>query len=401
MGDAHGQKKPCVCIVVENLPVPLDRRVWQESCALRDAGYEVIVICPQMQGYTQAEEKLDDIQIYRHPLSEEANSVGGFFREYASALFGEFRLLCKAWRRHRFDIIQLCNPPDILFLAAAPFKLAGVRLIYDVHDATPEMFEAKFGKRGLLYWAVRIAEWWTHFFADTVIATNQSVRDIATGRGGQAAEDVFIVRSAPKIPTSKIEPDPDLKKGRKFLVGYVGVMGSADGIHRIIEAAHFLVTELGRADIRFLLMGFGPEYKNLVALRDELGLGDVVDLPGRVEGDALFSALKTMDLGISGDPINAYNHHCTMNKVLEYMAVGKPQVTFDLKESRYSAEDAARYVGEVSSQALGQAVADLLDDPETRERMGRIGQERFHAELNWEKSVEQLEAAYAHTLGQA
>jgi len=161
------------------------------------------------------------------------------------------------------------------------------------------------------------------------------------------------------------------------------------------------VTELGRDDVQFLLMGFGPEYENLVRLRDELGLGGFVDLPGRVEGDALFSALKTMDLGVSGDPINSYNHHCTMNKVLEYMAVGKAQVTFDLKESRYSAGEAACYVTEVSSQALGQAIADLLDDPSRREQMGRVGRERFHAELNWEKSVEQLEAAYAHTLGQS
>ena len=263
------------------------------------------------------------------------------------------------------------------------------------------MFEAKFGKRGLLYWAVRVAEWWTHFFADTVIATNQSVSNIATGRGGQAEEDVFIVRSAPKIPTAKIEPNPDLKKGRTHLVGYVGVMGSADGIHRVIEAAHYLVTELGREDVQFLLMGFGPEYENLVRLRDELGMGDFVDLPGRVEGTALFSALSTMDLGVSGDPVNSYNHHCTMNKVLEYMAVGKPQVTFDLKESRYSAGEAAHYVSEVTSQALGQAIADLLDDAARREQMGQLGQARFRAELNWEKSVEQLEAAYAHTLGQA
>ena len=398
MGDSSSHQKPCVCIIVENLPVPLDRRVWQESCALRDAGYEVIVICPQMHGYMNPEEKLDGIQIYRHWISEEANSIVGFFREYSSALWGEFRLLCKAWRRHRFDIIQVCNPPDILFIAAAPFKLAGVKLIYDVHDATPEMFEAKFNKRGLLYWTVRIAEWFTYFFANTVITTNQSVYEIAIGRGNKNNKDVFIVRSAPKIPTGQIKPNSALKKNRNYLIGYVGVMGSADGIDRIIKAADYLINELARRDIQFLLMGFGPEYENLIHLRDELGLKDFIDLPGRVEGVELFSALSTMDLGVSGDPINPYNNHCTMNKVLEYMSMGKPQVTYDLKESRYSAGEAAIYVNEVSSQALGQAIANLIDDPELRKKMGHIGHERFHSNLNWEKSVQQLKAAYSSTL---
>ncbi|MED5453623.1 MAG: glycosyltransferase, partial [Verrucomicrobiota bacterium] len=236
------------------------------------------------------------------------------------------------------------------------------------------------------------------FFANTVITTNQSVYEIAIGRGNKNNKDVFIVRSAPKIPTGQIKPNSALKKNRNYLIGYVGVMGSADGIDRIIKAADYLINELGRRDIQFLLMGFGPEYENLIHLRDELGLKDFIDLPGRVEGVELFSALSTMDLGVSGDPINPYNNHCTMNKVLEYMAMGKPQVTYDLKESRYSAGEAAIYVNEVSSQSLGQAIANLIDDPELRKKMGHIGHERFHSNLNWEKSVQQLKAAYSSTL---
>ena len=393
------KEKPCVCIIVENLPVPLDRRVWQQSCALRDAGYEVVVICPQMRGFNESEEVIDDIQVYRHWISEEAGEVGGFLREYSSALWGEFKLLWKAWRRHRFDIVHLCNPPDLLFLVAAPYKLTGTRIIYDVHDICPEMFEAKFGKRGLLYWAVRAAEWATHFFADVVIATNESVRNIALSRGGQVPDNVFVVRTAPKITDTRAEPEPALKKTRKHLVSYVGVMGNADGVRYIIEAAHHLVNISGRDDIQFLLMGSGPEYDKLVALRNELGLIDFIDLPGRVSNEFLFTALQTMDLGVSSDPINPYNDHCTMNKVLEYMTFAKPQVMFDLKEGRFSAGDAARYVPENSSQALGQTIADLLDDPEERERMGRLGHERFHSLLNWEKSVEQLKAAYNYALG--
>ncbi|MEW6159197.1 MAG: glycosyltransferase, partial [Verrucomicrobiota bacterium] len=167
-----------ILIIVENLPVPLDRRVWQESSALRDAGYEVVVVCPQMRGYTLPEEKLEDIQIYRHWISEEAGGFIGFFREYASALWGEWRLAWKAWRRHRFKLIHLCNPPDLLFLVAWPFKLFGVRILYDVHDLWPEMFEAKFGRRGLFYWLVRAAERLTYAAADVVLATNESVRQV-------------------------------------------------------------------------------------------------------------------------------------------------------------------------------------------------------------------------------
>jgi glycosyltransferase involved in cell wall biosynthesis len=386
--------KPAVLIVVENLPVPLDRRVWQESCALRDAGYEVVVICPQMRGFTLSEEKLEGIQIYRHWLSEEAGGFVGFFREYASALWGETRLTWKAWRRHRFRIIHLCNPPDLLFLVAWPFKLLGVRVIYDVHDAWPEMFEAKFGRRGLFYWLVRCAERLTYACANVVLATNESMRRIAMARGKKASEKVLVVRTAPKIVTDKVAPDPELKKGRKYLVGYVGVMGDADGVRYLIDAASHLVRKLRRHDVQFLLMGTGPEHPNLVAQKDRLGLGEFVDLPGRVSNEFLFSALQTIDLGVACDPINSYNDHCTMNKVLEYMAFGKPQVMFDLKEGRASAAEAAVYVGENSAEKLAENIARLLDEPASRERMGRIGAERMRTELNWERSVTALLKAY-------
>src|SRR2546426_8347151 len=217
--------RPCVLIIVENLPVPLDRRVWQESCALRDADYEVVVVCPQMRGHTQPEEKLEGIQIYRHWISEEAGGLIGFFREYASAVWGETRSAWQAWRRHRFKIIHLCNPPDLLFLVAWPFKLLGVRVIYDVHDLWPEMFEAKFGRRGLFYWAVRLAQRLTYACADVVLATNETNKKVAIDIGKKPPQKVFMVRTAPKIPEIDLAAEPALKKGRAYLVGYVGVMG--------------------------------------------------------------------------------------------------------------------------------------------------------------------------------
>jgi glycosyltransferase involved in cell wall biosynthesis len=396
MKDSAG--KPCILIIVENLPLPLDRRVWQESCALRDAGYEVVVICPQMRGYVTPEEKLEGIQIYRHWIAEEASGIGGFIREYTSALWGELRLTWKAWRRHRFKLIHLCNPPDILFLVAMPFKLLGVRIIYDVHDLWPEMFEAKFGRRGPLYWFVRIAERLTYAFADVVIATNESVRKVAHERGRKDPSKAFVVRTAPKIGDVNVPSNPALKKNRTYLVGYIGVMGNADGVNYIIEAANHIVHKLGRRDIQFLLMGHGPEYDRLLQLRDSKQLQDFVDMPGRVTNEFLFSALKTIDLGISGDPKNTYNDGCTMNKVLEYMAFGKPQVSFDLVEGRASAQEAGVYVSENSASLLGDAVVATLGNPELRERMGKLGYHRLHHELNWERSVTQLIAAYETAL---
>ena len=366
---------------------------------MRDAGYQVVVICPQMRGYTTPEEMLDGIQIYRHWISEEAGGIIGFFREYASALWGEWWLAWRAWRRHRFQLIHLCNPPDLLFLVALPFKLLfGTKVIYDVHDVWPEMFEAKFGGRGAFYWAVRVFERLTYAVADIVLVTNRSVMQVALDRGGKVSGDVFEVRTAPKIPTSEVKPEPALRKGRKHLVGYVGVMGNVDGVDYLLNAAAHLVHKMGRRDVQFLLMGTGPEHANLVAQRDRLGLQEYVDLPGRVSNEFLFSALRTIDLGVACDPINTYNDHCTMNKTLEYMAFGKPQVLFGTREGRASAGDAAVYVDENSAEKLGESIARTLDDAKGRARMGSLGEERIRTQLNWERSVEQLITAYARAL---
>lgn len=309
------ETRPAILIIVENLPVPLDRRVWQEALALRDADYKVIVICPQMKGFVTPDELLEGIQIYRHNIAPEAKGLLGFFSEYLSALWGETLLAWKAYRRHRFKIIHMCNPPDLIFAVAWPFKLLGVRVIFDVHDLWPEMFEAKFKKRNLMYWAVRVAQRLNYACADVVLATNETNRQAAIENGKKDPSRIFLVRTAPKIPNSNLPPDLALKKGRKYLVGYVGVMGSADGVHVLLEAAACVVHQMNRHDVQFLLMGDGPEYTDLVALRDKLQLTDYLDLPGWAKNDFLFPALKTIDLGVTCDVPNAYNHSCTMNKV--------------------------------------------------------------------------------------
>lgn len=389
-----------VLILVENLPVPLDRRVWQEACALRDLGHEVTVICPRMRGFNEAEETLEGIRIYRHWISGEAGGVLGFLMEYASALWGEMGCALKAWRRHGFDVIHLCNPPDLLFLVALPFKwFGGVKVVFDVHDLWPEMFEAKFGRRGPLHRMVRLAERCTLGLADVVLATNESVRAAVRRRGRKPDDRVLVVRTAPDRLDTGAPPDPSLRKGRRHLVGYIGVMGDADGVGYLVDAARHVVRVRGREDVQFLLMGGGPEHGELVRRRDAHGLREFVDLPGRVSNEFLFSALQTMDLGVACDPINDYNDHCTMNKTLEYMAFGKAQVMFGTREGRYSAGDAARYVMENSAEKLGDAILELLDAPEERERMGRAGRERLRGELGWERSVAELRKAYEIVAG--
>jgi len=384
-----------ILMIVENLPVPLDRRVWQEACALRDAGYHVTVVCPQMRGFTAPHEIVDGITIYRHWISGEAGSLLGYIAEYATALWGEFLCTLKAWRTRGFDVIHLCNPPDLLFLIALPYKLlAGVKVVFDVHDLWPEMYEAKFKRRGVGYALIRLAERLTLAFADVVIATNESVRDAVKRRGRKADDTLFTVRSAPHGLETNTPTDPSLKRGKQHLIGYIGVMGDADGVDFLLHAAAHIIKVRHRHDVQFILMGSGPEYQDLLRLREELQLHDHVDMPGRVSNAFLFTGLKTMDLGVACDPINAYNDHCTMNKTLEYMAFAKPQVMFGTREGMHSAGASALCVMENSSAKLGDAILELLDDPARREQMGQLGHARLTQELNWQCSVEQLLAAY-------
>jgi glycosyltransferase involved in cell wall biosynthesis len=386
--------KPCVLILVENLPVPLDRRVWQEACALRDAGYKVLVICPRMRGFTEPEEILEGIHIHRHWISEEAGGFAGFFREYLSALWGETRLAWRLRREHssRSSIVQSARfaLSGRLAIQAAVWRAGHLRrprcLARDVRSQVRS--------RGPFYWLVRLAERLTYACADVVLATNQSVKQVAMERGRKKPGEVFVVRTAPKVHSAGYQPDPSLKKGRRYLAGYVGVMGNADGVEYLLDAASHLVRTTGRKDVQFLIMGTGPEHPRLLAHRNELGLQEFVDMPGRVSNEFLFAALQTIDVGIACDPINPYNDHCTMNKVLEYMAFAKPQVMFDLKEGRASAGEAAVYVPENSATLLAEALDKLLDDPVRRDQMGNLGAERIRKDLNWERSVEQLLEAY-------
>jgi glycosyltransferase involved in cell wall biosynthesis len=385
-------------IVVENLSVPFDRRVWQECRALSEAGYAVSVVCPQ--GTSQDREPyahIDGIQIHRYPLTAATGGWMGYLREYPAALWRSWRL---ARRLGRFDIVHICNPPDLLFLVALPLKLRGARVIFDQHDLGPELCESRFGRgKGVLYRGVVALERLTYRVADVVIATNGSYRRAALDRGRKAPERVFVVRSAPDLSRfAGGVPDPALKQGKEHLLCYLGVMGPQDGVDYALRSLAAL-RGIRPDDWHAVFVGSGDCFDEMRALATQLGLDDHVTFTGRIPDDELLAHLSTADVALSPDPHNPLNDVSTMNKVLEYMACGLPIVSFELCEARVSAGDAARYVACNNTDAFAAATSALLDDAAERERRGRIGQDRVAGALSWDHSKVQLLASYAAAMG--
>lgn len=381
-------------IVVENLSVPFDRRVWQECRALTEAGYEVSVICPQ--GTSQDREPyalIDGVEIHRYPLTAATGGWTGYLREYPAAIWRSLRL---ARGLGRFDIVHICNPPDLLFLVALPLKARGARVIFDQHDLVPELYESRFGRgKDALHRVVVGLERLTYRVADVVIATNGSYRKAAIERGRKAPERVFVVRSAPDLSRfNGGAPDPALKRGKEHLLCYLGVMGPQDGVDYALKSLAAL-KGMRPDDWHAVFVGGGDCFDEMRALAGELGLDEQVTFTGRVPDAELLACLSTADVALSPDPFNPLNNVSTMNKVLEYMAVGLPIVSFELDEARVSAGDAARYVACNDTDAFAAAASALLDDPAERERLGRIGQERVAGALSWEHSTVQLLASYA------
>jgi glycosyltransferase involved in cell wall biosynthesis len=386
-----------VVIMVQNLPVPFDRRVWQEALALTASGYQVHVICPRSRDYPRRRETLHGVRIYRYRPGPEAQRLAGYLVEYLVDICAQLRIALTIRARHRIAVVQICNPPDLLFLAALPLVALGARLIYDHHDACPELLAAK-GHRenGPVVRLAGLLERLTYQCADVSIETNESYREIALGRGGMPPQDVFVVRSAPAVTRfSGARPDEKWRRGRRYLVGYVGVMGRQDGLDYLIDAARVIIHDLVRPDIQFVLVGSGPELPRLRARVRSLGLDDQVVFTGRLSEEDLGSVLATADVCVNPDEANRMNDISTMNKVMEYMAVGKPIVQFDLHEGRVSAGAASLYATRNDAASLGKCIVGLIDDPETRARMGQLGARRLRDSLSWEAQVPRLLAAYA------
>lgn len=385
-----------VLILVENLPSPFDRRVWQEAGTLRDAGYLVSIVCPTGKGCEKHYEEIDGIHIYRYDLPMEGEGALGYLLEYSAALWHSFRLAHKVRRERGFDVIHACNPPDLLFLVGGWFKRwHGTKFIFDHHDINPELYEAKFGRRDVLWRLMVWLERRTFRTADVSIATNESYRRIAIERGGMEPSRVFVVRSGPKLERMKrLPPVPELKKGRPYLVGYVGVMGRQEGIDLLLQAVRHLVQNEGRHDVHFGLVGGGTSLEEMKRMAIELGVAEYVTFTGRVPDREMLEMLNTADVCVNPDVANEMNDKSTMNKIMEYMALGKPIVQFDLTEGRFTAGEASLYATKNDPVDLARKIQELLDDPARRTRMGEFGRRRVENELEWRFEAPKLLRAY-------
>jgi glycosyltransferase involved in cell wall biosynthesis len=385
-----------ILIIVQNLPVPFDRRVWMEATSLRRHGFGVAVICPKRGPYTASYEKLEDVDIYRYPQLYEADkSPIGFFVEFIYCWLASLWLALKAYIHQPFHAIHACNPPDTFFALAMLFRVLGVKFVFDHHDLCPELYLAKGHPRtGMLYRGLVMLERMTFKSADMVIAVNESHREIALRRGGVPDAKIAVVRSGPRSGWADIHsPSPELKRGRPYMVVYLGVMGEQDGVDHLLRAIQNF-RETGPDDTVFAFVGGGPEQPRMKALAEQMGLGPAVCFTGRIPDEQLWDYLSTADLGVDPDPITEFNNLCTMNKIIEYMSFGRPVVAFDLMEHRRSAESAAFYVSENDDAALGRAIRELLLDPERRKTMSEFGRQRFREALAWENSEQRLIAAY-------
>ena len=389
-----------IVILVENLPVPPDRRVWQEATTLARSGHSVTVICPKGKGFDSSHETIDGVEIFRYACPE-ARSFAGYLLEYGVALLSMTLLCWRVFLRGRIDVIQACNPPDLLFLVAAPFKMFGVRFVFDQHDLGPELYAVKFGEAGLVYRLMRGLERLTFRLADHVISPNSIFRRVAMERGGKRPDAVDVVMSSPRLNVDMDVPaDPALKRGRRHAVMYVGIMGSQDGVDLLLAAAAELVHGQGRQDVQFLLAGDGPERPALMREAARLGLEEHVSFLGFLTGRDLWRVFRTADIGVCPDPKNDFNDHLTMCKLLEYMAFGLPCVAFDLTVSVDMVGDAGRFATGNDPVLLAAARRRAARRPGRAGRSWRCRPRRFLQSLSWDMQAKSLVRAYDHVLAQ-
>ncbi|SDC92556.1 glycosyltransferase family 4 protein [Actinokineospora iranica] len=397
------RQRPHVLIIVQNLPVPLDRRVWLECQALTAAGYEVSVICPKGPG-DPAYAVLDGVHLHKYAPPKQADGLLGYAREFVYCWLRTARLTLKVRRRARFDVMQACNPPDTYWALALPWKLTGVKFVFDHHDLNPEVFRSRFGEPTKLPGKIQLAilKWLEHRTfrtADRVISTNTSYQDIAVNRGGVKREHTTVVRSGPD--TSVMRPvyagDAPLRGG-EHLVAYLGIMGPQDGVDGVLEAAGRIVHFHGRKDFRFVLLGFGDCLEDLKRQSTDLGLDEYVEFTGRVGPEQIATYLSAASIGLSPDPRSPLNDVSTMNKTMEYMAYALPVVAYRLTETVVSGGDCAVYVEPGDSDGLADAVVALADDPDRRAELGAAGRRRAEQVLDWRPQAEAYVGVYDELL---
>ena len=396
---AFRPKSRRVLMIVQDLPVPYDRRTWLEATTLSQAGYTVSVICPQSPRFKASYECLEDIDIYRYPLPFEAYGVLSYILEFAWCFVMAFILSCRVHLFGRgFDVIHSCNPPETYWALARVWRCFGKRFLFDHHDLSPEMYEAKYKKRGgllhkMLLWLERM----TFVTAHTVIASNQSYRDIACRRGGVHEEAVFVVRSGPDTKRFQLrEPEKALKQGRRYMCCYLGKMCEQDGVDYLVRVAKILAVDRQRDDLLFVFMGEGPDQPNLVRYAEQIGVSQHCHFTGYVSDDEICRYLSTTDIAVDPDPKTVWSDKSTMNKMMEYMFFGCPIVAFDLTENRYSARYSAVYIEPNCEVKMADMIEVLLQNETHRQWMSEYGKTRVRTELLWDKSVSPLLDAYDH-----
>ncbi len=386
-----------VLFLVENVPYSLDTRVRRESHALMAAGAEITVICPS--DGSGAVRDIDGVRVYQYPKPSLGAGFAGHVGEYLVSLFFHFWLTAWVAVRRGFDVVHVANPPDLLWLVAAPYKLLGKKYVFDHHDLVPELFQVRYrdkvpGIMAVVLWLERMSI----RLADHVICTNETFRGFAMTRGGKAAQDVSVVRNGPWLgrdfPAARGAP----KRGDKILVGYLGIMNPQDHIDHLIQAAHVVRHDLGRTDIEFLLIGSGDAHAWLRELRDQLWLSDAVQMPGTLPWAEVIERLSAADICVQPDPPTPFNRHLTMNKLMEYMALGKPAIAYDMPETRFSGGDAVTYIEDRTPAGLAAAIVKLADDPQLRAELGRRARDRIENTLSWEHQQSTLLAVYRQLL---
>jgi glycosyltransferase involved in cell wall biosynthesis len=400
-----------VLIVEENSYVPLDNRVWHEALTLRDAGWQTTIICPAARGYNGSKkapevigavENTDGMNVYRFPLNYAGASMKSYVSEYVTALISITRLSWRAWRNEHFDIIHICNPPDIFFPIGLFYRLLGARFVFDHHDLFPELVAWRYsGLAGrLLYAVARLTEYLTFRCANAIISTNQSYRQIAMRRGGVSEDRIVILRNGPiSDEFVPVEPHPELKRDLPYMACFAGAMNYEDGVLELLASIRHIVHDMDRRDILFTFLGDGAIRPQALAQVKAWGLETVVNMPGMIYDNlVLRQYLSTADVCLSPEPLTPLNAHSTFIKVGEYMAIGRPIVAYDLPETRYTAQEAAIYVTPGEIEEYGKAIVTLLANPVQRQFMGEYGRQRILKDLSWDHQQENLFRAYAVAL---
>ena len=394
-------KRHGILFIIENLPIPLDRRVLLEATSIRNQGVPVFIICPRdaEKKFSSFEILPNQIRVYRYPPPPKTRGYLSYFFEFSYCLLITFLITLWIFLRFGFHAIHTANPPDTFFMLALLFKPFGVKFVYDQHDICPELFMSRFQKKHSekVLRALYFLEFCSYKTANLVISPNLSYQKIALSRGSVHPRRSIVVRSGPNLKMLTPRPsNPALKQGADYMFFYLGVMGPQDGVAILIEAfAEFLkIHASSRTQFLLTLAGDGDLREDLEKLAQNLNIFDRTHFTGFITGDLLLNYLSSSDIGICPDPPTPFNDKSTMNKILEYMASGLPVICFDLAESRFSAGDAAVYVPGADPSDLAKAMDALIGDPEKMKRLGETGKHRIQDQFGWEKSEEALLTGY-------